>query len=50
MDKREKDTYLSIGEIEQLCILYMECRLSILEEAELHYVLGRVEYLSLIHN
>lgn len=46
MDKMANETYLGIDEIEQLCILYMECRLSRLEEAELHYVLGKMAYSS----
>ncbi|MDE6560690.1 MAG: hypothetical protein K2K75_04870 [Muribaculaceae bacterium] len=40
----EKDKYLSIEETEQLCRLYMECRLTLLEEAELQYVLGLLPY------
>ena len=46
MDTMEKDKYLSMDEIEQLCRLYMECRLSIMEEAELNYVLGFLPYTS----
>lgn len=44
MDNLEKDKYLSIEETEQLCRLYMECRLTLLEEAELQYVLGLLPY------
>lgn len=46
MDNLEKDKYLSIEETEQLCRLYMECRLTLLEEAELQYVLGLLPYSS----
>lgn len=46
MDKMEKETYLSKDETEQLCSLYMECRLSRLEEAELEYVLEYLPYSS----
>lgn len=44
MDNLEKDKYLSIEETEQLCRLFMECKLTILEEAELQYVLGLLPY------
>lgn len=44
MDNLEKDKYISIEETEQLCRLYMECRLTLLEEAELQYVLGLLPY------
>lgn len=46
MDKMEKEKYLSIEETEQLCHLYMECRLSGLEETELNYVLNILPYSS----
>lgn len=46
MDNLEKDNYLNIEETEQLCRLYMECRLTLLEEAELQYVLGLLPYSS----
>lgn len=46
MDNLEKDKYISIEETEQLCRLYMECRLTLLEEAELQYVLGLFPYSS----
>lgn len=35
--------YITVEEIEQLCRLYMDCRLSVLEETELEYVLLRSE-------
>ncbi len=44
MENLEKDKYLSLEETEQLCRLYMECRLSLLEETELQYVLGQLPY------
>ena len=44
MDKMGKEKYLSKEETEELCRLYMECRLSRLEEAELNYVLGFLSY------
>ena len=43
---KENETYLSFEETERLCRLYMECQLSILEEAELHYILGKFPYRS----
>lgn len=43
---KENETYLSFEETERLCRLYMECQLSILEEAELHYILGKLPYRS----
>lgn len=46
MDKMEKEKYLSKEETEQLCLLYLECRLSRLEEVELEYVLGKLPYSS----
>ena len=42
MDKQ--DISLSKQEIEKLCSLYMECGLTLLEEVELEYVLGKVPY------
>lgn len=44
MDKLEKEKYISIEDTEQLCRLYLECKLSRLEEAELQYVLGIIPY------
>lgn len=46
MDTMGKEKYLSMEETEQLCRLYMECRLSRLEEVELEYVLGILPYSS----
>ncbi len=46
MDNLEKYKYLSFEDTEHLCQLYMECRLSLLEETELQYVLGILEYSS----
>lgn len=46
MDNLEKDKYLSLEETEQLCRLFMECKLTLLEEAELQYVLGKLSYSS----
>lgn len=46
MDKMGKEIYLSREETEELCKLYMDCRLSLLEEAELHYVLDFLPYSS----
>ncbi len=43
---KEQDVKLTIQETEQLCRLYMDCRLSVLEETELQYVLGRLPYTS----
>ena len=36
---KEQDINLTLHELEQLCRLYMDCRLSLLEEKELEYVL-----------
>lgn len=46
MDKMGNEKYLSKEETEKLCRLYMDCRLSLLEETELHYVLGFLPYSS----
>lgn len=43
---KEHNDILTIQETEQLCHLYMECHLSVLEETELHYVLGKLPYTS----
>lgn len=43
---KEQDPKLTIQETEQLCRLYMNCRLSVLEETELQYVLGKLPYSS----
>lgn len=36
---KQNARYITIEEAEQLCRLYMDCQLSVLEEAELEYVL-----------
>ena len=36
---KDKNIELSVGELETLCNLYIECKLSVLEETELYYVL-----------
>lgn len=41
-----QDIKLTLQETEQLCRLYMDCRLSVLEEIELQYVLGKLPYSS----
>lgn len=41
---KERDDKLTLKEVEQLCRLYMACDLSILEEAELGYILTQVDY------
>lgn len=46
MDNLEKEKYLSFEETEQLCRLYMDCQLNLLEETELQYVLGFIDYSS----
>lgn len=43
---KEQDEKLTLQETEQLCRLYMDCRLSVLEETELQYVLGKLPYSS----
>ena len=43
---KEHETTLTLQETEQLCRLYMECRLSVLEETELCYVLQKLPYTS----
>ena len=43
---KDQDVKLTFQEIEQLCVLYMNCRLSVLEETELQYVLGKLPYSS----
>lgn len=43
---KEHDIKLTLQETEQLCRLYMDCRLTVLEETELQYVLGKVPYSS----
>lgn len=41
---KEQDMKLTLQETEQLCKLYMDCRLSVLEEKELQYVLSQMDY------
>lgn len=43
---KEHDVNLTLQETEQLCRLYMDCRLSVLEETELQYILGELPYSS----
>lgn len=43
---KDQDNKLTLQETEQLCRLYMDCNLSVLEETELQYVLGKVPYSS----
>lgn len=43
---KEQDVKLTLQETEQLCRLYMDCKLSVLEETELQYVLGKLPYSS----
>ncbi len=43
---KEQDVKLTLQETEQLCRLYMDCKLSVLEETELQYVLGKLPYTS----
>lgn len=43
---KEHDAKLTLQETEQLCRLYMDCRLTVLEETELQYVLGKLPYSS----
>lgn len=43
---KEQDDILTLQETEQLCRLYMECRLSVHEETVLQYVLGKLPYSS----
>lgn len=43
---KEHDVKLTLQETEQLCRLYMDCQLTVLEETELQYVLGEMPYSS----
>ena len=43
---KEHDVKLTLQETEQLCRLYMDCQLTVLEETELEYVLGKLPYTS----
>ena len=40
----KQDINLTLQDTEQLCRLYMECKLSVLEEKELQYVLTKLPY------
>lgn len=41
---KKQDVKLTIRETEQLCSLYMDCSLSVLEETELRYLLSQIDY------
>ncbi len=41
---KEQDYKLTLQETERLCRLYMDCKLSVLEETELRYFLTQVDY------
>lgn len=41
---KEQEDKLTLQETEQLCRLYIDCRLSVLEETELRYFLTRADY------
>lgn len=43
---KEHDVKLTLQETEQLCRLYMDCQLTVLEETELQYVLDKLPYSS----
>ncbi len=43
---KQHDVKLTLQETEQLCRLYMDCQLTVLEETELQYVLGKMPYSS----
>lgn len=43
---KDNNYILTLRETEELCRLYMDCRLSVQEEIELQYVLGQLEYSS----
>lgn len=43
---KEQDNILTLQETEQLCRLYMDCKLTVMEETELQYVLGKLPYSS----
>ena len=47
---KEKNMELSIKELETLCKLYIECRLSVLEETELYYILLKTDKTSPLIN
>lgn len=41
---KEQDNRLTYQETEQLCELFMDCKLSVLQENELRYVLSKIDY------
>ena len=41
---KEQDSKLTLQETKKLCSLYMDCKLSVLEETELQYVLSKMDY------
>lgn len=41
---KEQENKLTIQETEQLCRLFMDCRLSVFEETQLQYVLSKTDY------
>lgn len=43
---KENDNILTLKETEELCRLYMDCQLSVLEEKELQFILGKMDYSS----
>ncbi|MBD5163543.1 MAG: hypothetical protein HDT09_02430 [Bacteroidales bacterium] len=43
---KHADINLSCQEVEELCSLYMQCSLSVLEERQLEYVLSKISYSS----
>lgn len=47
---KDKDVELSVKELETLCTLYIECKMSVLEETELYYVLLKTDKESTIIN
>lgn len=47
---KEKHIELSVEELETLCTLYIECKLSVLEETELYYVLLKTDKNSALIN
>ena len=45
---KDNNHILSLQETEELCQMFLDCRLSVLEERELEYLLSRLEYNSSI--
>lgn len=43
---KDNDHILTLEETEQLCRMYLDCQLSVLEEKELQYILGKISYSS----